>query len=71
MAATRRTAVSYSRFSCMLQADGDSADRQDRMYRHFCERHNLTPGKEVFADKGRSGFTGEHRSKVVQFSRTG
>ncbi|MBM3980107.1 MAG: recombinase family protein [Planctomycetes bacterium] len=63
MPAPRRTAVSYSRFSCLLQADGDSLDRQERMYRQFCERHNLTPGKEVFADKGRSGYHGEHRTR--------
>src|SRR5437763_6871743 len=47
----------------MLQAGGDSADRQDRMYRAFCERHDLTPGKEVFADRGRSGYKDEHRKK--------
>lgn len=63
MPAPRRTAVSYSRFSCLLQADGDSLDRQERMYRQFCERHNLTPGREVYADKGRSGYSGEHRTR--------
>jgi DNA invertase Pin-like site-specific DNA recombinase len=63
MPAARRTAVSYSRFSDPKQAAGDSTDRQDRDYRSFCERHNLTPGKEVFADRGRSGYHGEHRTK--------
>src|SRR5262249_31525735 len=58
----RRTAVSYSRFSCLLQSMGDSEDRQEREYRAFCTRHNLTPGKEVFADKGRSGYHGDHRT---------
>jgi len=48
MPATRRTAVSYSRFSDPKQAAGDSAERQARLYKAFCEHHNLTPGKEVF-----------------------
>jgi DNA invertase Pin-like site-specific DNA recombinase len=61
--ATRRTAVSYSRFSAPSQASGGSADRQERLYKAFCERHNLTPGKEVFADRGRSGYHGAHRTK--------
>src|SRR5271156_4256705 len=60
---SRRLAVSYSRFSSPKQATGDSTERQDRMYRDFCQRHNLTPGKEVFADHGRSGFKDEHRKK--------
>jgi DNA invertase Pin-like site-specific DNA recombinase len=63
MPATRRTAVSYSRFSDPKQAAGDSLDRQDRDYRAFCERHNLTPGKEVFADRGKSGYHDEHHTK--------
>jgi DNA invertase Pin-like site-specific DNA recombinase len=63
MRATRRLAVSYSRFSDPKQAEGDSSERQDREYRAFCERHNLTPGKEVYADRGRSGYHDEHRTK--------
>lgn len=63
MSARRRTAVSYSRFSDPSQAGGDSADRQERMYRDFCQRHNLTPGKEVFADRGLSGYHDTHRKK--------
>ena len=63
MSSTRRIAVSYSRFSDPKQADGDSTDRQEREYRAFCQRHNLTPGKEVFADRGRSGYHGEHRTR--------
>ena len=59
----RRLGVSYSRFSDPKQAGGDSTDRQEREYRAFCERHNLTPGKEVFADRGRSGYSGEHRTR--------
>src|SRR5690348_4893222 len=63
MGTKRRLAVSYSRFSSLLQARGDSEDRQVRMFRQFCERHNLTPSGEVFADRGRSGFKDEHRKK--------
>lgn len=59
----RRSAVSYSRFSDPKQAAGDSTDRQEREYRAFCERHNLTPGKEVYADRGQSGYHGTHRTK--------
>lgn len=33
------------------------------MYRAFWERHNLTPGKKVFADRGRSGYSGEYRNR--------
>jgi DNA invertase Pin-like site-specific DNA recombinase len=63
MSKPRRLAVSYSRFSDPKQAEGDSQDRQDRMFRQFCQRHNLTPCKEVFADKGKSGYRDEHRKK--------
>lgn len=59
----RRTAVSYSRFSAPKQSKGDSEDRQERDYKAFCEQHNLTPGKEVYVDRGRSGYHGEHRKK--------
>jgi DNA invertase Pin-like site-specific DNA recombinase len=63
MSKHRRLAISYSRFSDLKQAKGDSEDRQDRLFRQFCERHNLTPLSEVFADRGRSGYTDEHRKK--------
>jgi DNA invertase Pin-like site-specific DNA recombinase len=61
--APRRLGVSYSRFSNLGQAGGDSTARQDRDYRRFCERHNLTPGKEVYADRGLSGYKDEHRKR--------
>src|SRR5262249_15803007 len=62
--AKRRTGVSYGRFSDFSkQGKGDSEDRQDRMYRDFCQRHNLTPLTEVFLDRGRSGYHDEHRKK--------
>jgi hypothetical protein len=27
------------------------------MFRSFCQLHNLTPLRDVYADKGRSGFS--------------
>jgi hypothetical protein len=63
MSTTRRLAISYSRFSDLKQADGDSEDRQGRLFREFCVSHNLTPLAEVFADRGRSGYKDEHRKK--------
>jgi DNA invertase Pin-like site-specific DNA recombinase len=59
----RRTAISYSRFSDPKQARGDSEARQERDFRNFCRRHNLTPLSEVYADRGKSGYKGTHRSK--------
>jgi DNA invertase Pin-like site-specific DNA recombinase len=63
MTAARRFSVSYARFSDQVQSKGDSEDRQERDYREFCQRHNLIPGKEVFIDRGRSGYHDEHRKK--------
>jgi DNA invertase Pin-like site-specific DNA recombinase len=63
MSKPRRIAVSYSRFSAPAQATGDSEDRQARLFKQFCDFHNLTPLSEVFADRGRSGYKDEHRKK--------
>ena len=63
MSVPRRTAISYARFSHPDQAKGDSENRQADEYKKFCERHNLTPGKEVYVDRGRSGYHGHHKSK--------
>jgi DNA invertase Pin-like site-specific DNA recombinase len=63
MSTQRHLAVSYSRFSDPKQGKGDSEDRQERDYRQFCRRHNLTPLAEVFVDRGRSGYKDEHRKK--------
>jgi DNA invertase Pin-like site-specific DNA recombinase len=30
------------------------------MFRSFCKQHNLTPVRNVYRDKGKSGFHGEH-----------
>ncbi len=59
----RRLGISYSRFSDPKQAKGDSEARQDSDYRAFCQRHNLTPVSEVYADRGRSGYHDEHRKR--------
>jgi DNA invertase Pin-like site-specific DNA recombinase len=63
MSSQRRLAVSYTRFSSPIQAEGDSQNRQDDLFRQFCQRHNLTPLSEIFADRGRSGYKDEHRKK--------
>src|SRR5262245_46274967 len=72
----RRIGVSYLRFSCLKQAQGDSENRQEQAYRAFCERHNLTPLTEVFLDKGRSGLTGDHLKNghlgvLLEYARAG
>jgi DNA invertase Pin-like site-specific DNA recombinase len=59
----RRTAISYSRYSDPKQGKGDTETRQAEMFRTFCQQHNLTPLRDVYADKGRSGYKGHHRSK--------
>jgi DNA invertase Pin-like site-specific DNA recombinase len=61
--AVRRLGLSYLRFSDPKQGQGDSEGRQDRDFRRFCQRHNLTPLREVYADRGRSGYHDEHRKK--------
>jgi DNA invertase Pin-like site-specific DNA recombinase len=76
MSGKRRIGISYGRFSDPKQAGGDSEDRQDRMYRDFCQRHNLTPLTEVFLDRGRSGYRDEHRKKgrlgvLIQYAKDG
>jgi DNA invertase Pin-like site-specific DNA recombinase len=63
MVVRRRLGLSYTRFSDPTQGAGDSENRQADLFREFCRRHNLTPVKEVFADRGRSGYKDEHRKK--------
>jgi DNA invertase Pin-like site-specific DNA recombinase len=46
------------------------------MYKTFCEAHNLTPGKEVFADRGKSGYHDAHRKhgrlgQLIQAAKDG
>jgi DNA invertase Pin-like site-specific DNA recombinase len=76
MSRPRRIGISYARFSDPKQGKGDSEDRQDRDYRDFCQRHNLTPLTEVFLDRGRSGYKDEHRKKgrlgvLIQYAKEG
>src|SRR6516164_1127378 len=63
----RRMGLSYKRYSDPYkQSKGDSEGRQDRDYRSFCRRHNLTPislDNDYYTDRGRSGFHDEHRKK--------
>src|SRR5262245_54228585 len=59
----RRDGLSYWRFSGNSQEHGDSQVRQERDFQRFCDRHNLTPLRTVYADRGRSGWTDEHRKK--------
>jgi DNA invertase Pin-like site-specific DNA recombinase len=64
MSPARRIGISYGRFSDPnKQSGGDSEGRQERDYRDFCGRHNLTPLTEVFMDRGRSGYSDAHRKK--------
>jgi DNA invertase Pin-like site-specific DNA recombinase len=55
--------ISYTRFSDLLQADGDSESRQMRYFLQFCERHHLRPMKDQFIDRGLSGYKDKHRIK--------
>jgi DNA invertase Pin-like site-specific DNA recombinase len=76
MSRPRRIGVSYGRFSDPKQAKGDSENRQERMYRGFCQNHNLTPLTEVFLDRGRSGYRDEHRKKgklgvLIRYAKDG
>ena len=73
---SRRLAVSYARWSSAEQSEGDSEGRQQKLFREFCERHNLTPLAEVFADRGRSGYKDEHRKKgklgvLIRYAKDG
>jgi DNA invertase Pin-like site-specific DNA recombinase len=76
MSTSRRTAISYTRFSSPEQAAGDSETRQEESFREFCHRHDLTPLRQVFADRGRSGYKGDHKRKgnlgqLVRLARDG
>jgi DNA invertase Pin-like site-specific DNA recombinase len=60
----RRIGISYRRFSDKYkQSKGDSEDRQERDFRNFCRRHNLTPFTQDYTDRGRSGYHDAHRKK--------
>jgi DNA invertase Pin-like site-specific DNA recombinase len=59
----RRIGISYRRFSEPKQAKGDSEGRQERDFRNFCRRHNLTPFTQDYTDRGKSGYHDAHRKK--------
>jgi DNA invertase Pin-like site-specific DNA recombinase len=59
----RRLGLSYKRFSDPKQSKGDSEDRQNRDFRSFCRRHNLTPLTDDYTDRGLSGYKDSHRKK--------
>src|SRR5689334_18731840 len=63
MSKPRRMAISYSRFSDPKQAGGDSEDRQGRLFKQFCESHNLAPHGEALVDRGMSAYKLVHRKK--------
>src|SRR5262245_35147353 len=56
--------VSYRRISSpnLRQVLGDGEDRQERDFHAFCERHDLVPVAEAFADR-LSGYKDHHRKK--------
>lgn len=61
----RRIAVSYRRLSDpykQAKENSDSDRRQERDFRNFCKRHNLTPLSKVYADQC-SGYHDMHRKK--------
>src|SRR5262245_19407950 len=62
-AAQWRFGLSYTRFSSAWQHKGDSQDRQDAAFPAFCRRHDLIPLKDIYADRGRSGYTDDHRKR--------
>jgi DNA invertase Pin-like site-specific DNA recombinase len=56
-----RDGVSYTRYSFKRQEKGDSEGRQDREFLEFCRTHGLNPVEKTdYADRGASGFKGEH-----------
>jgi DNA invertase Pin-like site-specific DNA recombinase len=61
----RRLGISYGRLSDPKQNKGDGEDRQDKAYRAFCARHDLTPlpPSEKYFDNGLSGYKDHHRKR--------
>src|SRR5262245_58222501 len=58
------TAYSYLRFSSPAQADGDTVRRQSALRDDWLRRHSHVTLDQslILADRGVSGFTGEHRT---------
>jgi DNA invertase Pin-like site-specific DNA recombinase len=59
----KKLAVSYARWSDPKQDTGDSKNRQERLFRTFCQIHNLTPSGTAYVDEGMSSYRGKHRKK--------
>src|SRR4051794_2932803 len=63
MSSDKSLAFSYLRFSSSAQSDGDSVRRQSALRDTWLKRHPAVrlDSSLTLADKGVSGFTGEHR----------
>ena len=59
----KRNCYSYTRFSSLTQASGDSARRQIEKAQEFCQKHNLELNETRYEDLGVSGWTGENIEK--------
>ena len=66
-------AISYTRFSSMAQATGDSERRQTEAAQAYCAKHGLTlTDKYRLQDSGKSAYKGIHRnatSALGQFEK--
>lgn len=64
-----RRAYSYIRFSTLGQANGSSERRQIAAAQKWCSANGAVLADDVFADRGRSGFAGEHLNPTGQLTR--
>ncbi|MEQ1841357.1 MAG: recombinase family protein, partial [Verrucomicrobiales bacterium] len=66
----RRLAYSYTRFSSLAQAGGDSVRRQSAAALEWCKRNSVTL-VEDFADLGVSAFRGKnaHEGALAVFMK--
>jgi DNA invertase Pin-like site-specific DNA recombinase len=64
-----KLAYSYLRFSSPEQAKGDSERRQLAKFDAYCKRKGLTPARDSFADRGRSGYKAEHLGDTGDLAR--
>lgn len=55
-------AISYARFSTSRQAGGSSIERQLKLTREYCEKHNLTLDDSL-TDEGLSAYRGDHTAR--------
>ena len=52
--------ISYIRFSSSAQEQGDSIRRQVELSERYAEKHNLSPLKNAYVDRGVSGYSGKN-----------